>query len=55
MAEPTDLVTDLADLTHVSLDELRSLDKPALNTALRRIAEEANNSADAIAGFQAAI
>jgi FXSXX-COOH protein len=55
VAEPTDIVTDLIDLTHVLLDELRSLDHPILDDALRRVAEEAKNSVDAIAGFQAAI
>jgi FXSXX-COOH protein len=53
--DPTDIVTDLADLTHVPLVELRSLDNPILTEALQRVAEEAKNSVDAISGFQAAI
>jgi FXSXX-COOH protein len=55
VAEPTNIVTDLIDLTHVLLAELRSIDQPILNDALRRVAEEAKNSAEVIAGFQAAI
>jgi FXSXX-COOH protein len=50
-----DFVTDLLDLGHVLLAELRSLDQPILADALRRVAEEAKNSVGAIAGFQAAI
>jgi FXSXX-COOH protein len=50
-----DVVTDLANLGEVSLSELRSLDHPILAAALRRVAEEAKNSVDAISGFQAAI
>lgn len=56
MADATeDVATDLVDLSQVSLTELRSLDQPILSDALRRLAEEAKNSVDAIAGFQAAI
>jgi FXSXX-COOH protein len=50
-----DVATDLIDLGQVSLSELRSLDQPILSDALRRVVEEAKNSVDAIAGFQAAI
>lgn len=50
-----DVTTDLIDLGRVSLSELRTLDQPGLPDALRRVAEEAKNSVDAIAGFQAAI
>jgi hypothetical protein len=55
VAEPTDIVTDLADLTKISLAELKSLDQPILDDALQRVAEEAKKSVDAIAGFQATI
>jgi FXSXX-COOH protein len=55
VADPTDSVTDLPDLTQLPLTELRSLDHPVLTNILRRAAEEAKNSVDAIAGFQAAI
>ena len=56
VAEAADFFeTDLADLTRVPLSELRSLDHPILTNALRRVAEEAINSDDAISGFQAAI
>ena len=55
MAEPNDIVTDLVDLTHVLLAELRSLDQPILDDALRRVTKEAKNSVEAIAGFKAAI
>jgi FXSXX-COOH protein len=55
MANPTDLVTDLVDLTRFPLTQLRSADNPILIDILRRVAEEAENSVDAIAGFQAAI
>jgi FXSXX-COOH protein len=50
-----EVATDLVDLGQVSLSELRSLDQPILSDALRRVVEEANNSIDAIAGFQAVI
>lgn len=56
MADATeDVATDLVDLGQVSLSELRSLDQSVLSDALRRVVEEANNSVDAIAGFQAVI
>jgi FXSXX-COOH protein len=55
VADPTDLVSNIVDLTQTPLAELRSLDHPILTDALRRAAEEAKNSVDAIAGFQAAI
>ena len=55
MADATDLVSDIANLTQTQLTELRSLDHPILADALRRVTEEAKNSSDAIAGFQAAI
>ena len=50
-----DVETLLVDLGQVSLTELRSLDQPILSDALHRVAEEAKNSVDVIAGFQAAI
>jgi FXSXX-COOH protein len=50
-----DVATDLADLGQVSLSELRALDQPILSEALRRVVEDAKNSANAIAGFQAVI
>ena len=55
MAEPVDFVSDIIDLTQMSLAELRSLDQSILGEALRRVAKEAENSVDVIAGFQAAI
>ena len=55
VADATDLVSDIANLTQTQLTELRSLDNPILADALRRVTEEAKNSSDAIAGFQAAI
>lgn len=56
VAEAADFFeTDLADLTKVPLAELRSLDHPVLTNALRRVAEEAKDSGDVVAGFQAAI
>ena len=56
VAEAADFIeSDLADLTKVPLSELRSLDHPVVTDALRRAAEEAKDSGDAIAGFQAAI
>jgi FXSXX-COOH protein len=50
-----DVATDLVDLSQMSLNELRSLDQPILSDALRRVVEEAKNSVEAIAGFQAVI
>jgi FXSXX-COOH protein len=50
-----DIATDLVDLSQVPLADLRSLDQPILSGILTRVAEEAKNSVDAIAGFQAAI
>jgi FXSXX-COOH protein len=55
VADATDLVSDIANLTQTLLAELRSLDHPVLADALRRVAEEAKDSNDAIAGFQAVI
>jgi FXSXX-COOH protein len=56
VADPTeDVATDVVDLSQVPLAELRSLDQPVLTDILVRVAEEAKNSVDAIAGFQAAI
>lgn len=56
MADTTeDVATSLIDLGQVSLSELRSLDHPILSDALRWVVEEAKNSVDAFAGFQAAI
>jgi FXSXX-COOH protein len=55
VADAADFETDLADLTQLPLSELRSLDHPILTNALRRVAEEAKDSSDAVAGFQAAI
>jgi FXSXX-COOH protein len=50
-----EFVTDLVDLTNVSLADLRSLDHPILTKALQRAAEEARDSVGVVAGFQAAI
>lgn len=56
MADATeDVSTDLVDLGQVSLSDLLSLDQPILSDALRRVVEEAKNSIDVIAGFQAVI
>ncbi len=55
MTESADFVSDLIDLTQMSLAELRSLDRAILSEALRRVAKEVENSVDVIAGFQAAI
>jgi FXSXX-COOH protein len=56
VAEAADFFeTGLADLTKVPLSELRSLDHPILTSALHRLAEEAKDSNDITAGFQAAI
>jgi len=53
--ELDEFVTDLVDLTNVSLADLRSLDHPILTKALLRAAEEARDSVGVVAGFQAAI
>lgn len=57
VAGTEDVTTDLADLSQVPLIELRALDQPILSEALRRVVEDATNSANAIAiaGFQAVI
>ena len=55
MDELDEFVTDLVDLTNVSLADLRSLDHPILTKALQRAAEEARDSVGVVAGFQAAI
>jgi FXSXX-COOH protein len=56
VAEAADFFeTDLADLTKIPLSKLRSLDHPILTNALRRVAEEAKDSSDAMSGFQAVI
>jgi FXSXX-COOH protein len=55
VADPADSATDLPDLTQLPLTELRSLDHPILPKILGRVTEEAKNSVDAIAGFQAVI
>jgi FXSXX-COOH protein len=53
--ESDEFVTDLVDLSDVPLADLRSLDHPILTKALERVAEEARDSVDVVAGFQAAI
>lgn len=55
MTESVGFVSDLVDLTQMSLAELRSLDQSILGEALRRVAKEAEGSLDVVAGFQAAI
>ncbi len=55
MTEDIDIMTDLLDLTRVTMGELRSLDHPILDEALQRVAEEAKTSVESTAGFQAAI
>lgn len=55
MDESDEFVTDLVDLVDVPLADLRSLDHPILTKALQRVAEEARDSVDVVAGFQAAI
>jgi FXSXX-COOH protein len=50
-----DIVSDLADLTHVPIAELMSIDHPILAKALQRAVEEAKDSAGVVAGFQAAL
>ena len=53
--EPYEFVTDWVDLVDVPLEKLRSLDNPILTKALQRVAEEARDPVDVVAGFQAAI
>jgi len=53
-----DLESTLADVTNLSLAELKSLDgldDSVLGRSLRRLLEEANNPAEVVAGFQSSI
>ncbi len=50
-----DPVSDLVDITRVSLADLRGLPDTAINRSLRRILAEIDRPQDAVAGFQSAI
>ncbi|MCK9900376.1 FXSXX-COOH protein [Parafrankia colletiae] len=61
---PSEIVTDLVDLTEVDFEQLSSIPShqtgetspdSALAHALQRILREAKNPASAIAGFQSSI
>jgi FXSXX-COOH protein len=55
MTESVSFVSDLVDLTQMPLAKLRALDQSILGEALRRVAKEAEDSLEVVAGFQAAI
>jgi FXSXX-COOH protein len=50
-----DLESTLADVTAVSLAQLKSLDDSVLGRSLRRLLEEADHPAEAVAGFQSSV
>lgn len=55
MDKSDEFVTDWVDLVDVPLANLQSLNHPILTRALQRVTEEARDSVDVVAGFQAAI
>jgi FXSXX-COOH protein len=50
-----DLESTLADVTRISLAELKSLDDPILSRSLLRLIEDAEAPSEAIAGFQSSV
>lgn len=54
-AADKDPVSDLVDISGLSLAELRDLPDTAINRSLRRILAEIDRPQDAVAGFQSAI
>ncbi len=47
--------TDLVDVTHIRLADLRALENPALARAIQRILDDIDRSQGAVAGWQSAI
>lgn len=54
MDEPV-VSTEVADLSRVTLTDLRDLEDPALNECLRRVLADTDRSHDAVAGFNSSL